>query len=140
MAIEVGTVFRFYLAEASKTKRSVVLALVGEHKKFATLLLINSELTEFAKRNPSIRAAQLPLALAGREDFLDHDSFLSCDYIFTRELRDLQQAVRTNPAVVLGKMSQSDLDQARKLILASGKFKPIELERFGLMEALDEDE
>ena len=79
----------------------VVVALVGEHKKFATLLLINTELTEFAKRNSNIRAAQLPLKVVGREDFLDHDSFLSCDYIFTRELQDLQQAVRANPAVVL---------------------------------------
>jgi hypothetical protein len=140
MAIEVGTVFRFYFAEASKTKRSVVVALVGEHKKFATLLLINTELTDFAKRNPNIRAAQLPLQVQGREDFLEHDSFLSCDYIFTRELRDLQQAVRNNPACILGKMNHADIEKAKGLILASGKFKPYELERFGLWEQDTDDE
>lgn len=140
MAIEVGTVFRFFVAEASKTKRTVVVALLGDHKQFATMLLINSELTDFAKKNPHIRAAQLPLSVAGRESYLDHDSFLSCDYLFTRELRDLQQAIRHNPSIVLGKMAKEDIENAKQLIRASGKFKPIELERLGLLENDDDGE
>jgi hypothetical protein len=140
MVIEVGTVFRFYFAEAAKTKRSVVVALVGEEKKYATLLLINSELTNFAQKNPNIRAAQLKLTLEGREAYLDHDSFLSCDYIFCRELRELQQAVRNNPGCILGKMSDQDIEKARGLIINGGRFRPIELERFGLLDEENEDE
>lgn len=140
MAIEVGTVFRFYFAEASKTKRSVVVAIVGDNKKFATLLLVNSELTDYAKKNPNIRAAHLPLSHAGREHYLDHDSFLGCDYIFTRELRELQQTVRRNPSCVLGKMAPKDIERAKTLIIESGRYKESELFRFGLLEDSTEDD
>src|SRR5687768_2077163 len=129
MAIEVGTVFRFYFAEAGKTKRSVAVAITSDTRQYVTLLLINTELTGFAQKNPNIRAAQMPLGLAGREQYLDHDSFLSCDNLFTRDLRDLQNAVRRDPTCILGRMSMDDIDHAKQLIIDSGKYKEIELIR-----------
>lgn len=139
MAIEVGTVFRFYFEEASKTKRSVVVAITSDNRKYVTLLLINSELTDFAKKNASIRSAQMPLALATREHYLDHDSFLSCDNLFTRDLREMEQFLRKNPNCILGKMGIDDIVKARDLIIDCGKYKDHELLRFGILEEQEED-
>ena len=139
MGLRIGSVFRFYFAEASKTKRSVVVAVTDSTKRYATLLLINSELTDYAKKNPNIRKAQLPLTKQGREAFLEHDSFLNCANLFTREVRDLEQMVRSNPNCILGQLSEADLRAARDLIVRSGRFSPRELDDFGLTEE-DEDE
>lgn len=139
MRIEVGTVFRFYFTEASKTKRSVVVAITSDNKKYVTLLLINSELTDFAKKNPIIRTAQLPLEFGGREHYLDHDSFLSCDNLFTRDLRELEQVVRRNPGCIIGKMDAADIKEAKRLVVECGKYKYHELIRFGILEDINED-
>jgi hypothetical protein len=138
MSVKIGTVFRFYFAEASKTKRSVVVALTHSSKEYATLLLINSELTDFAKNNPNIRKCQLLLGLEGREAYLEHDSFLNCAYMFTREVRDLEQMMRLNPDCVMGRMAEADIQAAKNLILHSGRFSQMELIDFGIVDEEDE--
>lgn len=139
MGIKIGTVMRFYFAEAYKTKRSVVVAVSGLGRKTATLLLINTEMTEYAKKTPSLRAVNIPLKLAGRETYLDHDSYLSCDRLFVRDLRDLEHHIRQNPDCILGSMDAGDIAHAKSVILSSGRYSAFDLEQFGLVDEEEDD-
>ena len=92
MVLGPGQVYRGFIAEANKVKRFVILS-ISMDKSEAYFLLINSDLTPFAENNPHYRRLNLPLPKEGRP-YLDHDSYLCCETVHSRNRSLLTNSVR----------------------------------------------
>lgn len=70
------------------------------------MFLINSEITEFQKRNQEILAIQVRIR-AQEHAFLEHDSVIGCDHLSHEyNLERLQEIVAKEPQRILGTLSK----------------------------------
>lgn len=132
MKVEIGTVIRSHVREAGKTKRYVVVAETTDGGYLA-FLLINSRLTNYARKNKHIRKMYLELPLKGRETYLEHDSYLFCGEVFAKDKRTLEHMLKQTPERILGAMSDGDLQTALHVVVDSGVYSQVQLENWGVI-------
>jgi hypothetical protein len=128
--VDVGDVFIGYVLEADKDKRFVVLS-IGMDREKVFVLLINSELNEFQKRNAHIRNQKLPLEHAGR-GYLTHDSYLCCERVHAYPLRHIETLVKSGKIKLKGKMTGADLVAAKQIIYQTGAYDAYSMADFGI--------
>jgi hypothetical protein len=128
--VDVGDVFIGYVLEAEKDKRFVVLS-IGMDREKVFVLLINSELNEFQKRNAHIRNQKMPLAHDGR-GYLTHDSYLCCERVHGYPLRHVETLVKSGKIKLKGRMKAEDLAAARRIIFNAGAYDAYALADFGI--------
>lgn len=109
--------------QKEKEKRFVVL-----HVDDDTLTcVINSELTDFVQKTPSLRQCQVVMPQAGHP-FMRWDSFVDCAKIRRYHTKDLISHLASNTTDILGKISPDLRDQILSALKYSTTNAPIDVE------------
>ena len=128
MVIRPGQVYRGFISEDNKVKRFVILSISMDRSE-VYFLLINSNLTPFAENNPYFKRQNLLLKVEGRS-YLDHDSYLCCETVHSRNKGLMTNSLRW--CTHIGNMSSEDLDASKDIIRSLPIYSPYELEDFGI--------
>ncbi len=124
-----GAVLRIHSPHTTppKIKRCVVIAIEDESVSIA--------LTYINTKKPSstyLQPWQWPLTCEGRE-YLDHDSYLDCAHLYEEDLIKIRRMMIADTGVYLGRMSEEDFLEAKKLV-ASAKTIPSKFKKkYGLV-------
>jgi hypothetical protein len=126
-AIEVGNVLRLKVKETKppKIKRFVIVGVSLDGIMLASVF-INSEMNLNINWCQELQLLQIPLGQNGRE-YLENDSFVDCSKIYPMEVKDIEDVIKKDPRVVLGKLQNEDieliLDTIRNAATIKGKIK-----------------
>lgn len=138
MGLRVGTVFKSYFGKAGKYKRYLIVSRTIDGR-YVCCLLINSELTPFARQRPAIVNANIHLEVMGRENYLEWDNYLSCERV--HKVKESELMVRKTNGLVqaLGQMSGQDLDRVIQVLKKCGFHTLDELVEYGIVAEEDVD-
>lgn len=126
--IVIGAVLKTFTNHTSppKEKRFIIVGIKG-----------NSVGVIFINSSPNIPPKLLPflykLELAGREAYLDWESYADCNNIYEWGLDELKRMVAINPTVFLDIISDHDLAIILRLIKTSPNNDYKTLEKFGIV-------
>lgn len=133
-AICPGSVLRIHVTSTTppKVKRLVVLALCGDQACVGYLLL-NSHINPNYFPTAKLRALHLPLKKTADRNYLDHDSFLDCSTIHNIDLNKLKEIISNDPRRHIGKLNDTDLDQAIETVKNAPTIPKKQKEKYNLI-------
>lgn len=131
MSSLVGCVLRMFVKDTDppKIKRFVV---VGESDDKLTLVSVFFNTTPNEKVNWSLdlKAQQIEFMPDGR-DYLSHKCHVDCSKLRPIPLDELEQAIENRPEIVIGRLSDEDLNLVRTQIVNSTTIKGKLKKRYG---------
>lgn len=117
--IRPGSVFRAFTKDTNppKIKRFVILGL-DKGSVCVGVLYINTEIN--TKKFPSdyLKSLHMPLQVQDC-DFLEHDSYLDCSYLYEWPLESLRTLFVNDTGVYLGDLGEEVLLDCRRIVVAA---------------------
>ncbi|MCF6179052.1 MAG: hypothetical protein L3J63_06655 [Geopsychrobacter sp.] len=131
--IRPGAVFSVFVQDTTppKYKRIVILG-INERKALIGHFLINSELNLQCLYTDALRNLQIEFT-SDQRDYLEHDSFLDCSNLFSFPLDELRTRYSSNASILLGHLSEEDLDKATEKAAGASTISPKKKKMFGLI-------
>ncbi len=129
--LQVGSVLKLRVVDTHppKEKRFIVVGLTSDGVSLATVY-INSDINLIVNYSPELRQLQHYIESDGR-DYLDHDSYVDCSQLITRDRAEIHYALMQRPEAFIGLLSENDLQTINGKILSSEKIKGKVKKKFG---------
>lgn len=112
--LKLGSVIKTFDKAAKKEKWHIVIGFDDESISTATVR-INSEKNENVFRTDYLKSLCHSLKKE-KVSFLDWDSFVDCSHITEWQTNVFQEIIKENPACLLGKIDQIELDAIRSIL------------------------
>lgn len=134
MSSLIGCVLRMFVKDTypPKIKRFIV---VGEADDKLTLVSVffNKNLNEKVNWNLDFKAQQIEFTPEGR-DYLDHKCHVDCTKLRPISSIEINEAIRKRPEIIIGKLSDEDLNLVRNQIIHSSTIKGKLKKKYGFFE------
>jgi hypothetical protein len=124
-----GAVLRFFSRHTKppKEKLCVVVAITKDSVSLA-LNYINTK----PPLNPHLQPWQLFLAHRGREEYLNHDSYLDCAQLYEENLGTVRKLLLEDIGIYKGQLLREDFKKVRNLVASAKTITPELKKKYGL--------
>jgi hypothetical protein len=129
--LKVGSVLKLHVTDTNppKEKRFIVVGQSSDGICLATVY-INTNVNLNIHYSEELRNLQLLLHAEGRE-YLDHDSYVDCSTLYIKQYPTILSECTNKPNVLIGTLSEEDLNIVKKKIISSPKIKGKEKKKYG---------
>lgn len=127
--IKPGNVIQAFSKQANKVKRSIVLGINDDGILTLTAYFNTKKPFQQVKKLADL---QFHLKSDGN-GFLEHDSYVNCAHPEIKTIKELQNAVRVDPAAYLGDIDPKKLDEIRTMVSNAYTVAKSEIKKFGLV-------
>ena len=106
-------------------EKFLIVAGVSDDKLLVCSVMINSQINQYIMKRPKMLACQVGLKSDGY-DFLSHDSYVNC----AQPIKAKGEVFMQDDLKYCGILKDSDLEQVRQMIIASGSLTNDEISIF----------
>lgn len=129
--IKQGSVIRAFFSRFNKIKFFVIVSKCIWQEKELALVVINSEINPFWKRDANLEALHLPITNS-EYDFLTGDSFVDCTEIFPMQEVEVRKILSEEPECHKGFLSEELFATVLHTLRGSKTIKGDTKKRYGL--------
>jgi hypothetical protein len=112
-----------------KIKRFIIVGASTDSLTLASVY-INTELNIKVNYNLDLQCQHIELGIEGRA-YLDHKSFVDCSKLKIIDCSELAEIIQNRPSVIIGSVSDDDLDLIKTQIIHSSTIKGKIKKRYG---------
>jgi len=110
-------------------KKYFIIAGVSGEKMFFCSVFINSNFPKYFYSNKTLLGLQVNIKGA-KYNFLNHDSFVSCNNPFQYPVRDLAEWINNDMCRYVGDVDSEDLENITQTIINSGALTKKEINQY----------
>lgn len=110
-SLSLGTVVSVFVTSTTPPKvKRVIIVGIAQDKSYVGVVLINSIINEYKKKNQLLTYLQHPLK---KEDniFLEKDSHADCTNLHELDFSGLNKTIASDPKTVLGNVKEKDFER-----------------------------